>query len=316
MVNDFILLTGRANPKLAKAIAKILKKDLNEPISIFSDGEVRVKISQNMRRRHVFIIQPTSTPANDYLMELVFMIDAAKRSSAREITAIVPYFGYARQDRKEMARVPISASVVANIIEGSGADRILTIDLHSEQQEGFVKIPWDNLYASFALLPAIKEEKLKNLVVAAPDKGGMVRAAGYAKLLNSTGIAIVYKERDVSVNNVSETLAMIGEVEGKNVLLVDDMIDTGGTIINAANYIKKKGAKSVRAAVAHGLFSGSALKRVEESSIEEFIVTDTITQRPEVLKSRKITVVSVAHLLAEAIKRINTGESISRDLIL
>lgn len=316
MVNDFILLTGRANPKLARAIAKILKKDVNEPISIFSDGEVRVKISQNMRRRHVFIIQPTSTPANDYLMELIFMIDAVKRSSAREITAIVPYFGYARQDRKEMPRVPISASVVANMIVNAGADRILTIDLHSEQQEGFVRIPWDNLYASFALLPAIKAEKLKNLVVASPDKGGMVRAAGYAKLLNSTGIAIVYKERDVSVNNVSETLAMIGEVEGKNVLLVDDMIDTGGTIINAANYIKKKGAKSVRAAVAHGLFSGQALEKVRASAIDEFIVTDTIAQRPEVLKSRKITIVSVAPLLAEAIKRINTGESISRDLIL
>lgn len=310
-MNEYILLAGSSNPKLAASIGRILKHEVEEPIESFADGEIRVRIGPNMRRRHVFIVQPTSKPVNDNIMELILMIDAARRSSAKEITAIIPYFGYARQDRKEMPRVPISASVVANMIVNAGADRILTIDLHSEQQEGFVKVPWDNLYASYVLVPAIKKRRLKELVIASPDRGGVVRATGYAKLLGAQGLAIVYKERDVSVNNISETLAMVGDIKGKHVLLVDDMIDTGGTIINAASYIKKKGARSVRAAVAHGIFSGNALEKIEASAIEEFIVSDTIAQRPEVLKSKKITVVSVAPLLSEAIRRIQTGESIS-----
>lgn len=309
--DDFILLTGRSNPTLAKDIAALLEQELFEPITIFSDGEIRVRIPQNMRRRHVFIIHPTSSPVNDSLMELMFMIDAAKRSSASEISVIVPYFGYARQDRKEMPRVPISSSVVANMISNAGANRILTIDIHSEQQQGFVNIPWDNLYGSSALLPVITERNLKNLVVASPDKGGMTRATGYAKLLGASGVALVYKQRDIHLSNQSEAMGMIGEVKDKDILIVDDMLDTGGTIAHAADFMKKEGAKSVRVAVTHGLFSGNALEKIAASGIDEIIVTDTIAHRDEITNHSKITVVSVAPLLSEAIRRIQTGESIS-----
>jgi ribose-phosphate pyrophosphokinase len=263
----------------------------------------------------VFIIQPTATPVNDNIMELIFMIDAAKRASAREVIAVIPHFGYSRQDRKEMARVPISAAVVASIIEHAGADHILTVDIHAEQSAGFIQKPWDNVYASYSLLPAIQSLHLKKIVVASPDKGGMLRATGYARLLNADGLAIVYKERDVMVNNKSETVEMIGDVAGRDVLLVDDMIDTAGTIVNAANFLKEKGANSVRAACTHGLFSGAALQKISDSVIEEVIVTDTTAHRDEVLKNPKIKVVTVAPLLAESIRRIRTGESIS-DLIL
>lgn len=314
--NNFVLLTGTANPFLSRGIARILKKDLNESVSVFSDGETRIRIPSNLRRRIVYIIQSTSTKVNDHIMELILLIDAAKRASAKEVVAIIPYFGYSRQDRKEMPRVPISASVIANMIEHAGADRIVTIDIHSEQQEGFIRKPWDNLYGSYSLLPEIKKKKLSNLVVASPDKGGVARATGYAKLLGATGIAIVYKERDIALNNKSEALEMVGNARDKNVLLVDDMIDTGGTIVNAANYIKQKGAKSVRVAATHGLFSGQAIDRINKSMIDEVIVTDTILLKDEAMNSPKITVVSVAGLLAEAIKRIQTGESISKDLII
>jgi ribose-phosphate pyrophosphokinase len=309
--DGFILLTGKSNPKLAHDIAELLSHELLEPITIFSDGEIRVRIPQNMRRRHVFIIQPTAAPVNNSLMELIFMIDAAKRSSASEISVIIPYFGYARQDRKEMPRVPISSSVVANMIVNAGADRILTLDIHSEQQQGFVNIPWDNLYGSSSLLPAIQEKNLSDVVVASPDKGGMTRATGYAKLLGAKGVALVYKQRDIHLNNESEALGMIGEVKGKDVLIVDDMLDTGGTIAHAADYLRKEGAKSVRVAVTHGLFSGKAIERINNSVIDEVIITDTIFHREEVVKHPKITVVSIAPLLAEAIQRIQTGESIS-----
>lgn len=313
----FILLTGRSNPPLAHAIATNLSVPLHEPISVFADGEIRVKIPINMRRRHVFIIQPTSSPVNDHLMELILMIDAAKRSSAQEITVIIPYYGYSRQDRKERPRVPISSSVVASMIVTAGADRIATVDMHSEQQQGFVKIPWDNLYGSYSLIPVIKQRKLRDIVIAAPDKGGMTRATGYARRLpNASGIALVYKERDIDVNNKSEALAMIGMVKGKDVLLVDDIIDTAGTIVNAANYIKRSGAKSVRAIATHGLFSGEALAKIEKSQMDEVIVTDSIAHRAEVLKNPRITIASIAPLLAEAIRRIETGESLSKDLIL
>lgn len=312
----YTILCGRSNPKLANDIAGYLGQDVFDPISIFSDGEIRVRVPVNMRRKHVFIIQPTASPVNDHLMELVFMIDAARRSSASEITAIIPYYGYARQDRKEMPRVPISASVVAQIIQKAGADRIVTIDLHSEQQQGFTKIPWDNLYASYSLIPVLKKRKFKNMVVASPDKGGMTRAIGYSKLLGAEGVALVYKERDISTNNTSGAMDMIGKVEGKDVILVDDMIDTGGTLVHAASLIKKRGARKILAAAAHGLFSGNALEKIENSDIDEVLITDTILQPEKVVKNKKITIISVAPLLAEAIRRIETGESISKDLIL
>ncbi|MBI2036127.1 ribose-phosphate pyrophosphokinase [Candidatus Microgenomates bacterium] len=314
--NDFLLMTGRSNPKLAFAVGKILKKEVCEPISVFSDGEIRVRIKNNMRRRHVYIIQPTSPRPNDAIMELILMIDAARRGSASEIIAIIPYFGYARQDRKEMSRVPISAAAVASMIEYAGANRILTIDIHSEQQEGFAKCPWDNIYGSYSLLPEIKKKKLTNLVVASPDKGGVVRATGYARLLSAEGIAIVYKERDLDISNKSQALSMVGNVKDKNVLVVDDMLDTGGTLLSAADFIKSRGAKSVRAAVTHGLFSGEALDKVDKSAVDEVIVTDTVTLREEVIKHPKTTVVSVAPLLSSAIKHIESGESLSSDLIL
>ncbi len=316
MSDDFVLLTGTSNPSLALEIGKLLQTEVYEPISIFSNGEIRVRIPHNMRRRHVYIIQPTSTPVNDHIMELVLMIDAAKRASASEVIAIIPYLGYSRQDRKEIARVPISASVVASMIEHAGADRILTVDIHSEQQEGFVRIPWDNVYGSYSLIPVLKKKKLSNLIIASPDKGGMKRATGYAKLLGAKGLALVYKERDIGVNNVSEALGMIGDVKEKDVLLVDDMIDTGGTLIQAANYLKKNGARSIFAAVTHGLFSGQALEKITESVIEEIIVTDTIDLKEEIVSNSKVTVVPIAPLLAEAIRRTETGESFSNGLIL
>ena len=315
-LDDYVLLTGRANSQLAYDIGKILKRGVYAPITSFADGEIRVKGLPNLRQRHIFIIQPTSPQVNDNLMELLFMIDAAKRASAREITAIIPYFGYSRQDRKELPRVPISASLVASLIQHAGAHAILTVDIHSEQQEGFIEKPWDNLYASYSLLPVIKSKKLANLVTASPDKGGMIRATGYARLLGATGLAIVYKERDVKLNNVSSALGMIGEVKGKNVLLIDDMIDTAGTIVNAANYIKKQGATSVRVAATHGLFSSDALEKIDKSAIEEVFITDSVMLPEKVLKHKKITVASIAPLLAEAIKRVKSGESISKDLLL
>jgi len=315
-MRDFILLAGRSNPELAESIGKLLDVEVTCPISIFSDGEIRVRIKPNLRRRKVFIVQATSKPVNDHIMELALMADAAKRASASEVTAVIPYFGYARQDRKEMSRVPISSSAISSMLINAGIDRILTLDIHSEQMEGSIKQPCDNLYGSYSLLPALKERNMNPLVVASPDKGGFLRASGYAKLLDAEGMALAYKERDLAVNNVSETVNIIGEVKDKDVLLVDDMVDTAGTIVHAANFIKTKGAKSVRVAATHGLFSADALKKISESAIEEMIITDSIKPREEVVANKKISIVTVAPLLAEAIKRIRTGESISQALIL
>lgn len=315
-LDDIVLISGRANLDLANEVGKILKKEIFCPITSFADSEIRVKGLPNLRKRPVFIIQPTSSPVNDHIMELILLIDAAKRASASEITAVVPYFGYSRQDRKETPRVPISSSVVASLIEHTGADRIVTVDIHSEQQEGFIQKPWDNLYASYSLLPVITAKHFSRLVVASPDKGGMLRATGYARLLNAEGVAIVYKERDVKLNNVSHALGMIGDVAGADVLLIDDMIDTAGTIANAADYIMNMGAKSVQAAAAHGLFSGDALDKIAKSALQEVFITNSIMPREDVLQNKKITIVSIAPLLAEAIKRIQSGESISKDLVL
>src|SRR3989344_6490939 len=295
--NGFVLLTGTANLKLAKDVAKILGKDADETVSTFADGEKRIVIPENLRKRDVFIIQPTCPPVDANIMELFLIIDAAKRSSASEVSAIIPYFGYSRQDRKDRPRVPISASIVARLIEFSGADRILTLDIHSEQEPGFVEIPWDNLYSSYSLLPELKKEfSSKDLVIASPDKGGVPKATFYADLLDAEGVAIVFKERDVTQRNESQALDMIGNVSGKNVLLVDDMIDTGGTICEAAKLIKKRGAKSVFAAATHGLFSDPAPKRIGDSPLEKIFITDSVPLREEILEDPKITVVSVAKL--------------------
>lgn len=314
-IKDIVLLSGNGNQKLANEIAKILGVPVTNPITYFADGETRVKGIPNLRRRSVFIIQPTCPPVNDRLMELLLMIDAARRASAKEITAVMPYFGYARQDRKEQPRVPISAAVVANMIRAAGVDRILTVDIHAEQLQGFVQYPWDNMYASYILIPELKKRKFKNTVVASPDRNGVARATSYAAFLGIKDIAIVYKKRDLNINNKSEAFAMIGEVKGKDVLIVDDMLDSGGTMFNAADHLFDNGAKSIRVVVSHGLFSGDALKRLTKSKVEEVIISDSVHLRDEVLKHPKVTVISIAQMLAEAIVREQTGNSIS-ELIL
>ena len=308
-------MSGRSHPELANAIGKILGVKVFNPISSFSDGEVRVRVEPNLQQKRVFIIQPTAAPVNDHIMELILMADAARRASATEINAVVPYYGYSRQDRKEMPRVPISSSVVASMFINAGIDRILTVDIHSEQQAGFIQKPWDNLFGSYSLIPFIKKKKLSNLVVASPDKGGVLQATAYARLLGAKDIAFVYKQRDIALNDVSNTMGMIGDVKNRDVLLVDDVISTGGTIVNAANYIKEKGAKSVRVVATHGVFSGNALSLIADSAIDEMIISDSINHRSEIRKNPKISIVSVAPLLAQAIQRITTGESMS-DLIL
>ena len=313
--NGFVLLTGTANLKLAKDIAKILGQNADETVTTFADGEKRIIIPENLRRRDVFIIQPTCPPVDSNIMELLLIIDAAKRSSASEVSAVIPYFGYSRQDRKDRPRVPISASLMARLIEFAGVDRIVTIDIHSEQEPGFVEIPWDNLYGSYSLLPELKKHFGSNLVVASPDKGGVLKAAFYAELLEAGGLTIVYKERDVIKSNQSEALDMIGDVAGKDVLIVDDMIDTAGTICNAANLIKKRGAKTVCAVATHGLFSDPALDRIKESALDQIFITDTVPLRKEILQNPDFKVISVAPLLAEAIKCIYNGDSISAKLI-
>lgn len=313
--DDLVLLTGTANIKLAEEVGKILKKPVFQTVTQFADGEKRIVIPANLRRKEVYIIQPTCPPVDSNIMELLFIIDAARRASAEEITAVIPYFGYSRQDRKEKPRVPISASLTANLIEFTGADRIVTIDLHSEQEQGFIRKPWDNLFGSFSIVPILKKELSKNLVIASPDKGGVAKSTFYSDKLGAEGIAIVFKQRDLNKENVSESLDMIGDVKGKDVLLVDDMIDTAGTICNAANLIADRGARSVSAAATHGIFSEPALDRISRSALEKVYVTDTVPLKPEALSNPKIKIVSVANLLAEAISRIHTGESISEGLI-
>lgn len=316
-VGDFVLLSGTSNLALAEKIGQILGKEVYKPVSKFADGEIRVQIPVNIRRGSVVIIQPTCPPDIDgSILELLLMIDAARRASAEEIIVMMPYFGYARQDRKDRPRVPVSASLIANLIRIAGADKICTLDIHSDQSQGFVQIPWDNLYGSYCLVPRLEKENLKNLVVASPDKGGVPIATAYAKRLGADGVAIVYKERDVHAINQSEALDLIGNVKGKTVLLVDDMIDTARTLVNAAKLLKEKGAETIWAAATHGVLSSDATQRIEDSPIEKIIITDSIPQSEAVLKNPKFEVISVASLLAEAIQRIESGESISEKLII
>lgn len=316
--NSLVLLSGNSNPLLAQAIAKKLKHPLYMPVNRFSDMEAHVQIPVNVRRKNVIIIQATCPPNVDSAyMELFLMIDAARRASAAEISVVIPYFGYSRQDRKDRPRVPVSASLMAHLLEKSGADRIMTVDIHSDQEQGFSMVPWENLYASYSLVPVLKK-KFQKLIVAAPDKGGVMIASAFAKLLNADGMAIVYKERDISKAHHSnvKTLGMIGDVKGADVLLVDDMIDTAGTICNAAEMLAEKGAKNVYAAATHGLFSDPALERITKSPIKKVFVTDTLHLNDKILKNPKVEVISVAPLLAEAINCIYSGESISEKLIL
>ena len=302
------LFSGNANPELAKKIARFLHLRLGDAlVTTFSEGEVRVKINEDVRGRDVFIIQPTCPPTNNNLMELLIMIDAIKRASARRITAVIPYFGYARQDRKDQPRVPITAKLVANLLETAGADRVLTMDLHAGQIQGFFDIPLDHLFAVNTVVEYFTKKKIKDLVVASPDVGGIKMARAYAKRLNAH-LAIVDKRR--IDDRHTETMNILGEVEGKNIVIVDDLAATASSVCEAAVALKKAGALKIFAAVTHPVLSGPAVERIHKAPFEEFIVSDTIPfEDPK--KNHKVKVLSVAPILGEAIRRIHNEESVS-----
>ncbi|MBL8316182.1 MAG: ribose-phosphate pyrophosphokinase [Rubrivivax sp.] len=305
-----VLFTGNANPVLAQQIASHLGVELGQAsVGRFSDGEVTVEIRQNVRARDVFVVQPTCAPTNENLMELLIMVDALKRASARRITAVIPYFGYARQDRRPRStRVPISAKVVANLLETVGVERVLTMDLHADQIQGFFDIPVDNIYASPVLLSDLKSKDHPNLVVISPDVGGVVRARALAKQLGCD-LAIIDKRRPSA--NVSEVMHVIGESEGRNCVIMDDMIDTAGTLVKAAEVLKSRGARSVYAYCTHPVFSGPAVERIKASHIDEVVITNTIALSDEAKACPKIRQLSVAFLFAETIRRISDGESVT-----
>jgi ribose-phosphate pyrophosphokinase len=305
-----VLFTGNANPVLAQEIANHLGIDVGQAdVGRFSDGEVTVEIHQNVRARDVFVVQPTCAPTNENLMELAFMVDALKRASARRITAVIPYFGYARQDRRPRSmRVPISAKVVANMLETVGVERLLTMDLHADQIQGFFDIAVDNIYASPVLLSDLKSKNYPNLVVISPDVGGVVRARALAKQLGCD-LAIIDKRRPTA--NVSEVMHVIGEIEGRNCVIMDDMIDTAGTLVKAAEVLKERGAKSVYAYCTHPVFSGPAVERIKNSQIDEVVITNTIPLSDAAKACSKIRQLSVAFLFAETIRRISDGESVT-----
>jgi len=308
-----IILSGSSNPDLATKIAEKLKKRIYFPCTQFADGEIRVQIPVSLRKQNVYIIQSTSPDTNKHILELFLMADAVKRASGKEVTLVIPYFGYSRQDRKDQPRVPISSALISRLLKVSGADRIVTVDIHSDQQQGFFDGPWDNLYASYVLLPAIKQLKIPDLVIVSPDKGGTMRANAYAKRIQAEGIAVVYKERDVHLRNISRALDVIGEVKGKNCIIVDDIIDTGGTILNAVNLLIQRGAKKVFVSSTHGLFSNNAIQKLHDSAIEKIIITDSIYI--EGMKfTNKFKIVSVSKLLSETIKRIENGTPLSAGL--
>jgi len=309
MKNNLLVFSGNSNKKLAADICKFLKVDLaSASVDKFSDGEIRVKIKENVRGHDVFVVQSTSHPSNDNIMELLIMIDALRRASAQRITAVLPYFGYARQDRKDQPRVPITAKLVANLLATAGADRVLTIDLHAGQIQGFFDIPLDHLFAFKIFTEYIKKMKMgKNLVIVSPDVGGIKTARAYAKRLRC-GLAIVDKRR---VNDEkAEVMHIMGDVKGKNAVVVDDMVATAGSLVEAVEAIKKAGAKDVYAMAAHAVLCGPAMERIGRSKLKMLIVTDTIPLEKG-KETDKIKTLSVASLLAEAIKRIHEEASIS-----
>ena len=310
MLFNTVLFTGNANPALANDIASHLSIGLGKAkVARFSDGEVDVEIEQNVRARDIFVVQPTCTPTNENLMELCIIVDALKRASARRVTAVMPYFGYARQDRRPRStRVPISARVVANLLEAVGVERLLTMDLHSDQIQGFFNIPVDNIYASPVLLSDLQSKRYDDLVVISPDVGGVVRARALAKQAGCD-LAIIDKRRPRA--NVSEVMHVIGDVEGRNCVIMDDMIDTAGTLVKAAEVLKERGAKSVYAYCTHAVFSGPAIERIQQSQIDEVVVTDTIPLSEPGRRCGKVRQLSVAFLFAETIRRISDGESVT-----
>lgn len=310
-MRDWVILSGNANHPLAQKICNKLGKPLGHAeVRRFSDGEVFVEIQENVRGRDVYVIQSTCRPVNETLMELLVMIDALKRASAKEITAVVPYYGYARQDRKVAPRTPISAKLVADLFEAAGTTRVVAMDLHAGQIQGFFNIPFDNLFASPVILDYLKREmpKTEELVIVSPDTGGVERARAFAKRLNST-VAMIDKRR--TGPNVAKAMNVIGEVEGKVAIILDDMIDTAGTLQEATQAVLQRGAQKVYAAATHGVLSGPAIERILNSPLEKVIITDTVPQSAEVLAQPKIVQLSVADLLAEAIYRIHNYDSVS-----
>ena len=310
--DKFDLFTGTANPELANEVSKILGIPLSAAdVGYFSDGEIKVQIEDNVRGHDTFIIQSTCTPQNKNLMELMLLADALKRSSASRITAVVPYYGYARQDRRiRSARVPISAKVVADMFSSVGIDRVLTIDLHSESIQGFFDMPADNVYASKLMVDDIKDNnERKDIVLVSPDVGGVVRTRAIAKLLDDSDLAIIDKRRAAA--NQSEVMNIIGDIEGKVCIVPDDIIDTAGTLCNAANALKEKGAKAVKAYITHPVLSGPAIERLEDSKIDELVVTNSIPLSHDAKKCSKIRVISVGTTIAECIKRLSNEESLS-----
>jgi ribose-phosphate pyrophosphokinase len=310
VANNLMVFTGNANPALADNIAKNIGVPLGyASISKFSDGEVSVELNENVRGKDVFVIQPTCAPTNDSIMELLLMADALHRASANRITAVIPYFGYARQDRRvRSARVAISAKVVADMISAVGVNRVLTVDLHAEQIQGFFSIPVDNVYGSPVLTDDIERQKYKDLIVVSPDVGGVVRARAVAKRLN-VDLAIIDKRRPAA--NVAEVMHIIGDVKDRCCLIVDDMVDTAGTLCSAADVLKVHGAKQVIAYCTHPILSGPAIKNIEGSTLDSLVVTDTIPLSDSAKKCKKIRQLSMAKLLAESIRRVSNEESIS-----
>jgi ribose-phosphate pyrophosphokinase len=310
-VPDMKLFAGNATPDLAQKVAKRLYIELGDAVvGRFSDGEISVQINENVRGSDVFILQSTCAPTNDNLMELIVMVDALRRASAGRITAVIPYFGYARQDRRvRSARVPITAKVVADFLSSVGVDRVLTVDLHAEQIQGFFDVPVDNVFGSPVLLEDMKNRDFDDVVVVSPDIGGVVRARAIAKLLNDTDLAIIDKRRPQA--NVSQVMHIIGDVEGRDCIIVDDMIDTGGTLCKAAEALKEHGAKRVFAYATHPILSGTAAENLRNSVIDEVIVTDSIPLSDELKALDIVKVLTLADMLAETIRRISNEESIS-----
>ena len=302
------LFSGNANPELAKEICAFLGIPIGDcAVKRFSDGEVNVEIRENVRGADVYIIQPTCPPANDHLMELLIIMDALKRASAKRVTAVIPYYGYARQDRKVIPRAPITAKLVADLLAAAGVSRVITMDLHAGQIQGFFNIPVDHLYAAPVMLDHIRANYRNDIVIVSPDAGGVERARAFAKRLNAS-LAIIDKRRVAP--NVAEVMNIIGEVEGMTAILLDDMVDTAGTLAQSADALRRKGAKHVYACATHAVLSGSAIERLEKSEIEELVVTNTIPLGPKAA-CKKIRVLSVAPLLGEAIKRIHFQDSVS-----
>ena len=310
-ISNIMIFSGNANPKLALKTIEFLNMPLGKiAAGKFSDGEVMVEVNENVRGRDIYIMQPICAPTNDNLMELLVIADALRRASAATITAVIPYLGYARQDRRSRSsRVPITAKMVANMIASAGIDRVLTVDLHADQIQGFFDIPLDNVYGSPVLLGDIWKHKYPNLMVISPDVGGVVRARALAKRLDDTDLAIIDKRRPNP--NESEVMNIIGDVDGRTCVIIDDLVDTAGTLGNAAGALKNFGAEKVVAYCTHAVLSGNAVKNIENSELDELVVTDTIPLRSEAKTSDRIRQLSVAGMLAESIRRIAEGESLS-----